>query len=185
MIIKNSFKKWITENGGYINDSLTVDYYEPGGRRIIANKKIYEGELLIKIPDKILINESKFNSIPNINLWIEYEKSSFLDNNVNKIMILLIYFKSLSRNSFFYPYISSLPLLKDIKHLPLFKSTTENLQLWQKLSDNFYTLVKHQIDFVNNFYDNLLELNNMFPIININPQSYSAHITSHDILFSL
>jgi len=183
MLISNSFKKWITDNGGYVNDSLTVDYHKQG-RRIIANQKIHEGDLLIKMPDKILINEKKFNNIPNINLWIESDISPWLSNNINKTMILLIYLKSLGKNSFYYPYISSLPLLKDLKYLPLFKSNAENLRLWQKLSTNFYTLIKHQIDFVNNFYNKLLELNNTYPIININPLSYNS-TTDPDILFSL
>lgn len=172
----NSLKEWFVKNGGYINDKLDINYKNEK-YSIVTNDTIDENEKLVTIPKNLRFNVDRFDQINNINLWIEYSKTNtkiekFLNNDANKIIITLIYEKSIGTKSNFHLYMSSLPLLKNLQHIPLFNATTENLETWKYLSINFYNIIQHQIKYIDEFYDNIYLLNSKYNIINIDPSSY-------------
>ena len=120
-----NLKNWIKENNGYISN-------------LIDNNKTIEDikkdELLIKIPENLVLNVSKFWKIPNIYKWISIDKSHFLDSDINKLLVLLIYEKHLGTKSFYYPYISNLPLLKDFKDYALLNINDGDIETWKDIS---------------------------------------------------
>ena len=168
--------KWINENDGYVSNSLDVNK---------AIKHIKNDELLIKIPEKLILNVSKFWEIPNIYKWISHDNDKFLDDDINKLVVLLIYEKHLGSKSFYYPYISSLPLLIDFKDYAICNITEDNMEMWKEVGFFFNRKIQNYQIIIYNITEKIIELNNIHLIINLEKSIFNATNTSNDILKSL
>ncbi len=153
-------KQWILQNGGYIHKNLKII-----NNNVSVTDDIKKNEILVKLPTSVILNQEKFENIPNIQQWYGQGLDDFLNDHINRLIIFLIYEKHLGRKSFYYPYISSLPLLKYFKKYPLCNITTDNLELWKELSLFFYNDIIKYKNYIQNFYNNITYLNNTQNII--------------------
>lgn len=101
-------KNWIVNNGGYIgNITLSNTIY---GRSYISTKNINADDVIVKIPNKLWIDE--------YNLNVRHMKK--LDS-CEKIILALILEIRKGSNSFYYPYINLLPSYEEFQCHPLYE----------------------------------------------------------------
>lgn len=153
-----NLKDWIKQNDGYISNLINDN-------KIIENIK--KDDLLIKIPEKLILNVSKFWKIPNIYKWISIDKNHFLDNDINKLLVLLIYEKHLGTKSFYYPYISNLPLLKNFKDYALLNINDSDIETWKDISFFFYKKIENYKIIIENITKEIIYLNDTELIIDL------------------
>lgn len=105
---------WIRENGGFINDKLSIDFLPNQGRFLKSNKKIESNELIIQIPEKLLLNSK------NCNYKLEYDISEVDDIN-EKICTIVSFLKEYkNEDSFWEHYIYSLPPISNFYEHPIY-----------------------------------------------------------------
>ena len=167
-------KNWIIKNKGVISNN-------------IHNNKVidFKNKYYLKIPDKIILNVNKYWDIPNIYKWnshyeLDEDDNIFLNDKINKMIILLIYEKTLGKKSFYYPYISTLPLLIDFKDYAICNITDENKEIWKELSFFFYRNIENFEIFIDNFLQKIKYFNNIYPIIDLNNFFYDKTLKNNN-----
>lgn len=108
---------WISDNGGFVNSSLSIDYSVSGGKFIKSNSKLYSDDELFSIPDNLLLNKE--------NVGLDINSGS---EKIDTTISLLYELKK--EESFWEPYFNILPDISDFKEHPLFlfkNGKTKNL----------------------------------------------------------
>ena len=124
MTTSNIFDKmanWIRKNGGFVSPSVKVVSSNIDGitsRSIYTIKDIKEKDSLMRIPLKCKIHPDLVYDIPNIDKWIQNDSKNMIKTQLfYRIVISLVYQKSLGKKSFYYPFIRTLPKSTDFKKL--------------------------------------------------------------------
>jgi hypothetical protein len=114
-----NLKKWITDNGGFIHDSLNLDILN-SSRGIVVKEKIPQGTKLYEIPLLLTIN---INLSSEINKF-ESKGVTYNQHLIKKILLIQKLYLEFQKKeeSFYYHYLSLLPLLKDLSDQPLYKA---------------------------------------------------------------
>ena len=162
---------WIRKYNGFVSSSLkvvtsTID--DITSRSIYTVKNIDKNRSLIRVPKKCKIHPDLVYDIPNIDKWIEQDDKNLIQNQLYyRIVISLIYQKSLGKNSFYYPYIRTLPKSSDLKNHIIFNGTAENLSDWKKCSLSFGNAVEKTLTSFNNLLEFITKCNTAYPIIDL------------------
>lgn len=106
---------WIVENGGFVNDNLSIDYSEKGGKFIKSNGVISKDDDLFLLPDNLLLNK--------INVGLDINSGS----EKNDTVISLLY-ELKKEESFWDSYLNILPEITDFKEHPLFLYKNSNIK---------------------------------------------------------
>jgi len=158
-------KKWIIENGGTVNDKITIRTNDQYNRSIYSTDKIGKGEVIINIPKNICISMDKFSTIPGS------EKIDISNINFNIILsMVLLYHWSLKEKSFFYPYINLLPSLESFAYHPVYKFTENNG--WDKISSKITKLIENHHKMIEIIYNKITEINQSHTIFRKNIVKY-------------
>ena len=100
--------KWAKQNGIYFG-KLCPAMFTQTGRGLMTNKSLIHGDIVISVPENMLItlktaNESK------IGRQLSKLQTKHLDLSTKQMLcVFLLYEKYRGRNSFWYPYITTLP----------------------------------------------------------------------------
>ena len=174
MSTNNIFDKlanWIRKNDGFISPSIKVvtsNVDNITSRSIYTIKDIDENESLMRIPLKCKIHSDVIYDIPNIDKWIENDSQNMIKTQTfYRIVISLVYQKSLGKKSFYYPYIRTLPKSSDLKNHVIFNNTPENMSDWKKCSSSFASDVQITSDAFSNLFNFITIQNKEFPIIDL------------------
>jgi len=174
MTTSNIFDKmanWIRKNGGFVSPSVKVVSSNIDGitsRSIYTIKDIKEKDSLMRIPLKCKIHPDLVYDIPNIDKWIQNDSKNMIKTQLfYRIVISLVYQKSLGKKSFYYPFIRTLPKSTDFKNHVIFNNTPENISDWKKCSSSFANEVQTTLDAFENLLDFISTQNKEFPIINL------------------
>ena len=134
-------KKWIRFCGGYISPNIKVVRSKIGNiiqNSVYATKIIQSNEEILRIPKICKLDGELIYKIPNIEQWINIDKNSLIKNSfVLRIVIALIYQKSLGKKSFYYPYIKHLPKSTDFIEHPIYNYSEDMIEEWTKCSPSF------------------------------------------------
>eukprot|EP01103_Thecamoeba_quadrilineata_P014826 TRINITY_DN4518_c0_g1_i1.p1 TRINITY_DN4518_c0_g1~~TRINITY_DN4518_c0_g1_i1.p1 ORF type:complete len:386 (+),score=56.11 TRINITY_DN4518_c0_g1_i1:62-1219(+) len=116
---RSSFEQWAkTQPGAYIGP-VTISNINSEQRGVVAQKKITQGELLIRIPYELAFTEERVKSLPVIGESIRelvIEKDKLL-NSKSILAVGLLYHKA-QKNSSYRPWIENLP--KEYNDLSIF-----------------------------------------------------------------
>ena len=121
--------QWIKKNNGFIHENLSIQsqikdndvcrsiYYK-------NNTSISVNDTITKIPNNLVISTNTFNQIPGIEHWIKLidEHSKSINKaycNHFKIIVALLYEHTKKENSFYSPYINTLPLTNSFDNHPI------------------------------------------------------------------
>lgn len=104
--------QWIRDSGGMVDPSVYLDVSNPDNRALKVNTAQRPGAILMSVPDKCTIGGK---------------------NTIEVCMNLLREFAK-GRESFYYPFINTLPTPDNLSHLPLYKFTRADLPKLQKTS---------------------------------------------------
>ncbi len=169
--IFDKMTNWIRKNNGFISPSIKVVSSNIDGitsRSIYTIKDIGEKESLIRIPLKCKIHPDLVYDIPNIDKWIQNDSKNMIKTQLfYRMVISLVYQKSLGKKSFYYPYIRTLPKSTDLKNHVIFNNASKNLSDWKKCSSSFADEVQTTLDALKNLLDFISTQNKEFPIINL------------------
>lgn len=156
-----NLKTWITNNGGYVNNKLGIKYITSDNRTVYAKEPINQNEFIFKIPDKCLINENSFKTLP-ITGTIDHELSADA-----KRIIVLLYEKFIKRDkSFYYPYIDILPSFEDFNYHPFIKFDVSRETIYKTLSDGSFNKLNAFITLYNTIKDTMLKFNETIKLFN-------------------
>jgi len=162
---------WIRKNGGFVSPSIKVvssNIDDITSRSIYTVKDIKENESLMRIPLKCKIHSDLVYNIPNIDKWIENDSKDMIKTQLfYRIVISLVYQKSLGKKSFYYPYIRTLPKSTDLKNHIIFNDISKNFDDWKKCSTSFANEVQTTLDAFENLLDFISTQNEKFPIIDL------------------
>jgi len=174
MTTSNIFDKmanWIRKNGGFVSPSVKVvssNIDDIMTRSMYTIKDIGKKDSLMRIPLKCKIHPDLVYDIPNIDKWIQNDPKNMIKTQLfYRIVISLVYQKSLGKKSFYYPYIRTLPKSSDLKNHVIFNNTPENISDWKKCSSSFADEVQTGLDAFKNLFDFIETQNKEFPIINL------------------
>jgi len=164
-------RNWIVLNGGFVSPNIKVVTSKIGNRierSIYAIDTITENSELVRIPKVCRINGEFIYEIPGIEKWINIDEEELIKNNFYiKIIINLIYQKSLGKKSFFYPYIKYLPRNIDFEEHPIYNYSDDLIKEWNKCSETFAVDLKNlmsKLKIVSNFIENCMD---KYPIIDL------------------
>lgn len=127
--INNTLIQWIKKNNGFIHENLSV--HSEVNNNDISRSILYKNktpllvnDTITKIPYNLVISIDTFNQIPNIEHWITLinEHSKLLNKaycDHFKIIVALLYENSKKENSFYSPYINTLPKINSFKNHPI------------------------------------------------------------------
>jgi len=150
--------KWIIENGGFVHNKIAIKYDSSENRFLYASEKIDKNELLIKIPEKCVINGNKIKMVPKGDLINASDEMCRL--------ITLLYETYVQKDkSFFYPYISLLPT--SFKYHPMKQFDETRIETYNNISKNITTKIS---ELINNFKKIVKELIDINKTINILPE---------------
>jgi len=174
MSTNNIFDKlanWIRKNDGFISPSIRVvtsNVDNITSRSIYTIKDINGEESLMRIPLKCKIHSDLVYDIPNVDKWIQNDSQNMIKTQTfYRIVISLVYQKSLGKKSFYYPYIRTLPKSSDLKNHVIFNNTPENMNDWKKCSSSFASDVQITSDAFSNLFNFIVIQNKEFPIIDL------------------
>jgi len=134
-------RKWITRHGGYVYPYLKVVSSKIGDsiqHSVYATNAISKETEILRVPKICKFGGELIYEIPDIEQWINIDCNNFIKNNFYfRIVIALIYHKSIGKKSFYYPYIKNLPRSIDFKEHPIYNYSEDMLEEWFKCSPTF------------------------------------------------
>ena len=143
--------EWIKENGGSLNPSLR---YSEETKLYISDKIGAPGVYLFKMPKKLCIDDGIYKNFrsPYDVTFTEEEKEVF-NQPFFKVILNLVSEKLKGKESFYYPFLSSLPKMEDMIKSPIFLYSSQK-ELWKTILPS--VIVK--LDNLNEFYVNLYKV---------------------------
>lgn len=106
---EKSFPKlvvWVKEHGGMI-DNVSITKFEGMDYGLEATKDLKEGEMICAIPRKVMMTIEDINDSPLAYLYANDPILKYMENITLALFLIVEYLKG--KNSFWFPYISSLP----------------------------------------------------------------------------
>jgi Rubisco LSMT substrate-binding len=156
----NDLIKWIEENGGFIHPDIyiaTKNIDNISYRSVYCKNsiKIPKDTRLTKIPHKLIISDELFDDIPNIDKYSDYtkdEKSNF------KLIMVLLYEAVKGEDSFYYPYIKTLPEYNAFENHPIHihYKNSEAFKSLKPLSVKFTEVIESKSKELKRFIDLIL-----------------------------
>jgi hypothetical protein len=156
-----NLKKWVINNGGYVNDKLSLTDTKYNGRAIISNDNITANEQLFKIPESVKINISKLTTLPTYKSESFYKENMINNQYTFLVAFLLYHYFILKQDSFFYPYISLLPKPADFADHPINKM--DSIKVLDKLNRKIKPTIEGLINHLNIIHGELLK-SDLLPI---------------------
>jgi histone-lysine N-methyltransferase SETD3 len=105
-LLFNNLLKWLHENGSKFNH-VSIQHYSDVFRGVVATKFIHKNKIIVKIPLKCIMTQSKAKDTL---VGKEIENSTFSpDNEHTWLALYLLNEKMDLKNSFWRPYIETLP----------------------------------------------------------------------------
>ncbi|WP_373002072.1 SET domain-containing protein [Sulfurimonas sp.] len=156
----NDLTKWIEDNRGFIHPDIYIATKNIDGvnyRSVYCKNSIEipKDTRLTKIPYKLIISDKLFDNIPNIDKCSDYIK----DENSNfKLIMVLLYETIKGEDSFYYPYIKTLPKYNTFKNHPvcIHYKDSEAFKSLELLSVKFTELVESKSKELKRFIDLIL-----------------------------
>lgn len=156
----SSLKKWITENGGYVNENLGIKFVNQENRTIYAKNKITKNEMFFKIPKNCIINKEKFNVIPS-----SHDLPLDLTEDIARILIV-IYCKFINTNTFYKPYIDLLP--SSFNYHPFYKFDKCNIETYSSISEKIVDRFNINFELYKKTKEDTIKINQKYNLINEN-----------------
>src|SRR6056297_2556060 len=128
-----NLKKWIVMNGGYIGD---LKLFNKGNQRSLkTSKEISDGDILMNIPIRLFIDGSKYQH----KNWLTKSKT---------IAHILDELKNME-NSFYKPYLKTIPKPSYFNDHPLNSMNSQNIQRWKHINSDFiYYLTQLYLEYI-------------------------------------
>lgn len=136
-------REWITSNGGFINDKVSLKKLDIHNNAIVASDIIKTDEEIISIPQSLCIDVNKFTDITGL------EDNNY-DLNFKMLVMLSIEMKK-KEESFFFPYINLLPDYKSFSYHPIFKFNNTVAPKWKQISESVTQLIETQIQTIEKY----------------------------------
>jgi hypothetical protein len=133
---------WISENGGFVNSSLSIDYSTSYGKFIKSNSKLSIGDELFSIPDNLLLNKS--------NVGLDINSGS---EKIDTTISLLYELKK--EESFWEPYFNILPDISDFKEHPLFLYKNGKIKNLSNFSNYELSSVYNEFIYLNKYLNEI------------------------------
>ena len=164
-------RKWIESHNGYVCPNIKVVRSKIDDRiqnSVYATDIIPSNTEILRIPKICKLGGELVYQIPNIEQWINIDKDDVIKNNFHfKIVIALIYQKSLGKKSFYYPYIKHLPKSTDFIEHPIYNYSEDMIEEWTNCSSSFsleLQILMQKFKKLNNFITMCME---QYPIIDL------------------
>ena len=168
----NDLTKWIEENGGFIHPDIyiaTKKFDNISYRSVYCKNsiKIPKDTRLTKIPHKLIISDKLFNTIANIDRCSEYTKK---ENSNFKLIMVLLYESIKGEDSFYYPYIKTLPEYSAFENHPIYihYKNSEAFKLLEELSVKFTEAVEYKSKELKRYIDLILLCQEKYKIFSEN-----------------
>ncbi len=164
-------RKWIEMHGGYVSPYIKVVSSKVGDtiqHGVYAIKTISEKTEILRVPLCCKFGGELVYEIPEIEKWVNIDNNNLIENNFYcKIIIALIYHKSLGKKSFYYPYIKHLPRSIDFKDHPIYNYSEDKIEEWFKCSSIFTQELQSFMIKLNKITSFIKEAMEQHPIIDL------------------
>lgn len=130
-----NLKHWIIQNGGYVHPSLQINQENPQNRFVYAQTSIPKNEKIILVSENCCISPNSDDPI------FQTKELIYMKNDLIVVKKFLEE-RAKKENSFYYPYIQSLPDLSSFHSHPLFIAfyNPAILDQWKKINFLVQTL---------------------------------------------